>query len=103
MSCLERSIDRCPFCQLDGLNQIFLSRETYEACVRTLVEPHIASIPPRVFAGEGFGLILTAAGDLYGIGKNPFQQISREDTYYFNQPLNVTVHNRHQQIHQKPS
>ena len=83
---IEHSVDRCPFCQLDGLNQIFLSRESYDTWIQTVVKPHIVAVPSRVFAGEKFGLILTASGNLYGVGDNSYEQISKNGVSFFSEP-----------------
>lgn len=83
---IDRSASQCPFCQLNGLDQIFLSQESYHFWIRTEVEPHIAAMPPKVYAGCHFGLILTARGDLYGIGSNQNHQISKSTADFFNEP-----------------
>jgi len=72
---LNRELNRCPKCGLEGLSRVFLSREDYQDWVRDVLEPHKQMLqarkrPCRVYAGLGFGLILTGAGDLYGFGSN---------------------------------
>lgn len=81
------SAETCPTCGLTGLNSHFLSRAGYEKWVRQVLEPHKASMTPKVFAGNRYGLILTVRGELYGIGRNENHQISDADQPRYDQPV----------------
>lgn len=67
---LDKVLERCPFCGLEGLNQIFISERDYLEWVRYELNPHKAKLTPRIFAGDAGALILKADGTLYGIGNN---------------------------------
>lgn len=61
----------CPFCGLEGQNQIFLSQESRLAWVEQVLKPHMEKMrPPQVFVGPNHALILLENGDLYAIGNN---------------------------------
>lgn len=84
---IPASVQACPACGLTGLNRHFLSREGYEKWVREVLEPHKASMAPKVFAGNGYGLILTIRGELYGIGRNDDHQILDENRPWCCRPV----------------
>lgn len=75
---VQGNMDSCPGCGLTGLNRHFLSRAGYEKWVQEVLEPHVAAMTPRVFAGNRYGLILTGGGELYGIGRNDCGQIEEQ-------------------------
>lgn len=82
--------EKCPGCGLEGLNRRFLSRAGYEKWVQEVLEPHVAAMTPRVYAGNRYGLILTGGGELYGIGRDDCGQIEEqmdEDGWnYYSEP-----------------
>lgn len=82
-------IAECPVCGLKGLDLRFLNKAGYENWVKEVLEPHKASLVPRVFAGADFGLILTVGGNLYGIGSNAHRQLSDTAQTHFDQPVLV--------------
>ena len=83
---VQAGVEICPACGLEGLNRRFLSRAGYERWVQEALEPHRAALAPKVFAGEGYGLVLTPDGDLYGIGKNHSGQIEENGRDYYSYP-----------------
>ena len=80
----------CPACGLEGLNQLFLTKADYEKWVREVLEPHMITLAPKVFAGNGFGLILTGRGELFGIGENYSGQIDENGQHMYEQPHLMT-------------
>lgn len=76
----------CPACGLAGLNQLFLDRMSYEKWMKEVLEPHRAGLITKVFAADGYGLILTAKGELYGIGRNSCGQTAQRGYWFDSQP-----------------
>ena len=83
---LKMGTFRCPVCGLEGLDQVFLSEEAYKRWEQQVLNPHVASIVPQVFAGCSYGLVLTAAGDLYGFGSNQDGKICRNGKTRYDAP-----------------
>ena len=68
---LEENADACWNCKLDGLNQLFLSKEAYwDWYEREVISRKDRFFNPQVFAGARHFLILLGSGDLYAVGNN---------------------------------
>lgn len=68
---LEENADACHNCKLDGLNQLFLSKEAYwDWYEREVISRKDRFFNPQVFAGARHFLILLGSGDLYAVGNN---------------------------------
>jgi len=80
---------QCPNCQLEGLDQIFLSRADYDNWVRKVLKPHMERLSRRVFSDERTLLILTGEGELYGMGGNSSGQIVEDGGYYIREPVHM--------------
>ena len=80
---------QCPNCQLEGLDQIFLSRADYDNWVSKVLKPHKGRISRRVFSDNDTLLILTGDGELYGMGENSSGEIVEDGGYYINEPVHM--------------
>ena len=80
---------RCPSCRLEGLDQIFLSRADYDNWVSKVLKPHMGRISRRVFSAYDTLLILTGAGELYGMGQNSSGQIGENEDYLLFEPVHM--------------
>ena len=80
---------QCPNCQLEGLDQIFLSRADYDNWVRKVLKPHMGKVSRRVFSDESTLLILTGSGELYGMGGNSSGQIVENGGDYIREPVHM--------------
>lgn len=79
----------CETCGLKGLDLVFLCREDYKKWEEEVLRPHREAITPKLFAGKRHGLILTAWGDLYGIGNNQANQLTDAEQELYDQPVLV--------------
>ena len=78
---------RCEICGLEGLDLVFLCREDYEKWEKEVLKPHRQTVAPKVYAGVKHGLMLTAWGDLYGIGNNQANQLTDAEQEQYDQPV----------------
>ena len=63
--------ERCPVCQLEGINRMFLTHEEYENWKKTILEEHIKKTRNhRVSVGHDGVLVLLGDGRLFGFGNN---------------------------------
>ena len=61
--------ERCPSCQLEGLNRMFLTLEDYEDWKKNVLNKHLMKMNCQIFAGYG-GVLLLIGNVLYGFGDN---------------------------------
>ena len=80
---------QCPSCQLEGLDQIFLSHSDYDSWVSKVLKPHMERISRRVFSDGDTLLILTGDGTLYGMGHNFAGQIVENGGDYIDEPVHI--------------
>ena len=63
--------ERCPSCQLEGLNRMFLTLEDYKDWKRNVLEEHIKTLcNHKISVGHDGVLVLLSNGQLFGLGNN---------------------------------